>query len=163
MSPERVWSDLYGCPRALWSGLPGGHTWLVVAPPRLVGQVAGALDALRFKGAVYLLVTEDLTPLESALREVSPRGAVVVGETLSGGPSLQLPPRTVLQPGFSYQEGGDLPEWTSALRLDAARGACPPASACARQGVPVVSADVKDLARTLQMWWAQTPHSLAHV
>lgn len=163
MSPERVWSDLYGCPRALWSGLPGGHRWLVVAPPHLVGPVAGRLDALRFKGSIHLLVSEDLTPLEAALREVQPRGALIVGETLAGGSALRAPERAVEQNGFAYREGGELPGWTSALRLDAPHGECAPASVCAQHGVPVMSAAPHDLARVLAMWWAQTPHSLAHV
>lgn len=162
MSPERVWSDLYGCPRALWSALPGGHRWLVVAPAHLVGQVAGSLDALRFKGSVHLIVTSDLTPLEAALREVQPRGALIVGETLAGGPAVRVPERVSEHGGCSYREGGTLPAWTSALRLDAPQGECAPASACAARGVAVMSAAPHDLARVLAMWWAQTPHSLAH-
>ena len=162
MSPERVWSDVYRCPHALWAGLPGGHRWLVVAPPRHVGPVAQTLDALRFKGSVHLLVTEDLTPLEAALREVQPRGVLVVGETLSGGGSVTLPERVVEQDKFAYREGGEFPAWSAALTLGAPSGECAPASLCAAHGIPVVSVAPGDLRRVLGMWFAQTPHSLAH-
>lgn len=162
MSPERVWTDIYGCPRALWSGLPGGHRWLIVAPPRLVGEVASKVGGLRFKGSLHLIATEDVTPTAGAAREVSPRGAIVVGRTLSGGPGVSPEERWVDLGGLSYREGGALPGWTSALHLDAGPGESAAASALAEVGVPVVSASPADLARVLQMWWAQTPHSLVH-
>lgn len=163
MTPERVWSDLYGCPRALFAGLAGGHRWLLVSPARHVGAVVTALGGLRFKGEVHLIVTDDLTPVAASLRDVAPRGVIAVGESLAGGPALTLTQRTVDFGDFSYREGGDLPAWEGALRLDAPRGECAPASLCAQEGVPVVSAAPADLARVLSLWWAQTPHSLAHV
>lgn len=162
MSPERVWSDLYGCPRALWDGLPGGHRWLLVCAPRHVGQVASALGTTRFKGSLHLVVTDELTPLAAAIREVEPRGVVVVGTTLRGGPTVDLPGRTAGTEDFTYREGGALPAWASALRLDAPEGTCAQASLCAELGVPTVSAAPADLGRVLQLWWAQTPHSLVH-
>ena len=162
MSPERVWSDVYGCPRALWGGLPGGHRWLVACAPRHVGQVASGLGVARFKGSIHLVVTEELTPLLTAIREIEPRGVVVVGSTLRGGPAVNTPVRSSGREDFTYIEGGDLPAWSSALRLDAPEGECAQASLCAKHGVPAVSASPADLARVLQLWWAQTPHSLVH-
>lgn len=163
MSPERVWSDVYGSARALWAGLPGGHRWLIVCPPRHAGAAISALNGLRFKGSVHFIVTDDLTPVEAAVREVEPRGVLVVGETLRGGDEVSVAERLVDLEGFAYREGGKLPGWESALKLDAPRGACAAASLCALRGVGVVSAAPGDVGRVLHMWWAQTPHSLAHV
>ncbi|PYE48385.1 hypothetical protein [Deinococcus yavapaiensis] len=161
--PERVWSDLYGCPRAQWQGATGGHHWLVVCSGDKLGEVAKVLSAARFKGRVDVLVTSDVTPLLAALDDLQPKGTVVVGATLRGGPAVEVSSRQVDLGGVSYHEGGVFPAWTAALTLDAPEGACSLASACTSAGVPVMSSTASDLHRVLHTWWAQTPHSLTYV
>lgn len=161
--PERVWSDLYGCPRARWQGAPGGHRWLVACGGDTLGEAARTLGTARFKGSVDVLVTSDTTPLLGALHELRPKGVVIVGTTLRGGPAATLTVRHVDLGGVTYQEGGAFPAWSSALTWDAPDGECVLASACASVGVPVMTAAPSDLHRVLHTWWAQTPHSLTHV
>lgn len=160
MRLTRVWSDLYGCPQALYEGLPGGHRWLIGAAPADAAQVSAVLAGLNAKGSLRLIVHEDLTPLLAALQEERPRGAVVIGPNLSGGPAMQIQAREVSGPGVTYLEEYDLPAWTGALPSPAPTGPSPAAGLCTLAGVPVVACTPEHLAETLRAWWAVTPHSL---
>ena len=153
-----VWTDLYGAPHALWSGLPGGHRWLICCPPNAFGAVAHALPA-RFKGELQLVASERLTPLQATVREWAPRGVLIVNRDLSGGPAVTVPAREVQADGLSYREGGMFPAWSSALSGLAPEGECAAASAVAALGLPVLVCAPARVAELLPAWWRATPHA----
>ncbi|MBB6098878.1 hypothetical protein HNR42_002313 [Deinobacterium chartae] len=164
--PLRVWSDTYGCARALYEGLPGGHRWLVAATVDHADTVLQQLSQLpeNFKGSLYLILLEDerALPLETALREAEPRGVAVVGADLSGGPAVAREARTLeTEGGLSFVESGVGPAWTSALEADGwPEGESLLASTAAAAGYPVISCAPEQLITTLTRWWQRTPLAL---
>lgn len=165
MKHTRTWTDLYGSACAGFEGRAGGHRWLVAAPPELAVGLAAQLEALDAKGRIELLVHEGLTPLLAALRDLDPRGVLVVApRALPGGPAVTLPPRRVeAAGGVAYQEGGAFPAWsgpawTAARARADTPGECGAASAAASLGVPVVVAAPPDVRGTLEAWLDATPH-----
>ncbi len=160
MRHTQTWTDLYGSACASFEGRAGGHTWLVAAPPELAHAVPDALERLDAKGCVNLLVHEGVTPLLNTVRELKPRGVLIVaGEILASGPGLSVPPRTVsTDDGTEYSEGGEFPAWHSALggRGKVAESAA--ASAAASLGVPVMVSDAQGVQQTLEGWMDATPH-----
>ena len=164
-----VWSDVYGAVHARYTLRAGGHAWLIAAPPELGQATAGAVEALlsretRLKGSLELLVHDGLLPLESALRGGTYRGVLVIGAQHTSGPALTLEARTLDAPGgLAYQEGGALPGWTAAFKLDDAEqpGESAAASLCAYLSLPVMVCPPPRLADTLLRWAAQVLHGLA--
>ncbi|ADV65683.1 hypothetical protein [Deinococcus maricopensis] len=163
MNLARTWEDAYGSVHAQYEGRAGGHSWLVVTPLSDVRAVAAQLDDLGedVKGTVHLLVADDLTPVHATLGEHRPRGAVLIGPALSGGPAVQVPDRTVDTGPLPYREGGAYPAWTSARPVDAPHGEHAGASVCAAHDVPVMVTPADHLTGTLRAWLAATPHALA--
>lgn len=165
MNHTRTWTDVYGSARAGFEGRAGGHRWLVAAPPELAAGLPAQLEGLDAKGLVELLVHDGVTPLLAALRDLDPRGVLVVApHALSGGPAVTLPPRRVEDAGgVAYQEGGEFPAWSSPAPVTAADGAgeldeCGAASAAASLGVPVVVTAPEGVRAALEAWLDATPH-----
>ena len=160
MNHTRTWTDLYGSARASFEGRAGGHRWLVAAPPELAATLPASLTALGGKGRVDLLVHDGLTPLLGALRELEPRGVVVVaGQALAGGPEVTVPERLVEDGGGApYREGGPFPAWRSALDSGGEEGENAAASAVASLGLPVVVAGPGQAVAALEAWMDATPH-----
>jgi hypothetical protein len=160
MQHTRTWQDVYGGAHASFGGRAGGHRWLVAAPPELASGLSTELAAVEGKGETVLLIHDGLTPLLAAVRELNPRGVLVVAPTpLSGGPTLQLPERTLDGAGgLTYREGGAFPAWTGAANPEAPRGECPPASAAASLGAAVVVTDPAGVRAALETWMDATPH-----
>ncbi|MBB5236181.1 hypothetical protein [Deinococcus budaensis] len=160
MNHTRTWTDLYGSVQADFEGRAGGHRWLVASPPGLAAAVPAQLEALGGKGLVRLLVHDGLTPLLTALRELAPRGVLVVApRALAGGPAVTVPERQLDAGGAAYQEGGAFPAWRAALEGAAkAEGECAPASAAAALDVPVLVAAPEGVRSALEAWMDATPH-----
>lgn len=160
MNHTRTWTDIYGSACAGFEGRPGGHRWLVAAPPELAAQVPTQLAALDGKGSVLLLVHDGLTPLLAALHELEPRGVLVVaGRALGSGPAVTVPERQVEDGGGTeYREGGEFPEWTGALGTADGRGESAAAGAVASLGVPVVVVEASRVRTMLEAWMDATPH-----
>ncbi|WP_019586525.1 hypothetical protein [Deinococcus apachensis] len=160
MDHTRTWTDIYGSACAGFEGRPGGHRWLIAAPPELAAGLPAQLAALDGKGYALLLVHDGLTPLLAALREQEPRGVVVVaGRVLGCGPAVRVPERYVDGGGGAgYREGGAFPEWKSALGTGGGPGENAAASATASLGVPVVIAAPDQVQATLEAWMDATPH-----
>jgi hypothetical protein len=162
MNHTRTWTDVYGSARAGFEGRAGGHRWLVAAPPQLAAGLPAQLEALDAKGLVELLIHEGLTPLLAALRELDPRGVLIVApRALSDGPAVTVPPRRVEDAGgVVYQEGGAFPAWSSPAWAGAAgeSGECRAASAAAFLGVPVAVSAPEGLRAALEAWLDATPH-----
>lgn len=157
---ERTWTDIYGSACAGFEGRPGGYRWLVAAPPELAAELPAQLADLDGKGSVLLLVHDGLTPLQTALRDLDPRGVLVVAaRALSGGPAVTVPERHVGDGGGAeYREGGEFPGWTGALGTGDERGANAAASAAAALGVPVVVTGPDRVRMALEAWMDATPH-----
>ncbi|BDP40358.1 hypothetical protein DAETH_03270 [Deinococcus aetherius] len=155
-----TWTDIYGSVRASFEGRVGGHRWLVAAPPGLAAGVPAGLTALDGKGRADFLVHDGLTPLLAALRELEPRGVLVVaGRPLASGPAVSVPERVVDDlDGAPYQEGGEYPAWHSALPLADGAGESEAASAVAGAGVPVVVTAPDGVCAALEAWMDATPH-----
>lgn len=160
MNHTRTWTDVYGSALADFEGRAGGHRWLVAAPPGLAGRVPAQLEALGGKGLVRLLVHDGLTPLLSTLRELEPRGVLVVApRALASGPAVTVPARRVEDAGGAeYQEGGGFPAWQGALNPGGEAGECAAASAAASLGVPVLVAAPEGVGAALEAWMDATPH-----
>ena len=160
MKHTQTWTDIYGSACASFEGRAGGHTWLVAAPPELARSVPAALEGLDGKGSVHLLVHEGVTPLLSALRELRPKGVLVVAhETLASGPGLSLPERQVYpEDGSEYTEGGEFPGWHAALGEGGKVAEHAAASAAALLGVPVMVSEVGSVQQTMERWLDATPH-----
>ena len=165
MKHTRTWTDVYGSACASFEGRAGGHTWLVAAPPELARVVPGALEAVDGKGSVELLVHDGLTPLLGMVREVRPRGVLIVApKALPGGPAVKVEARQVeTEEGSSYSEGGDFPEWTGwtpeGSKKSRAKGAeCPAASAVASLDFPVLVTTADGVGAALEGWMDATPH-----
>lgn len=160
MEHKRTWTDVYGSAHAGFEGRAGGHRWLVAAPPELAAGVPPQLAALDGKGQVDLLVHDGLTPLLAALRELEPRGVVVVApQALASGPAVTVPERRIEDAGgTAYREGGDFPAWQSALDTPGEPGECPAASAVASLNVPVVVTSPDRVQAVLEAWMDATPH-----
>ncbi|MEW6420840.1 MAG: hypothetical protein AB1511_03815 [Deinococcota bacterium] len=160
MEHKRTWTDVYGSAHAGFEGRVGGHRWLVAAPPELAAGVPPQLAALDGKGRVDLLVHDGLTPLLAALRELEPRGVVVVApQSLASGPAVAVPKRRIEDAGGTeYREGGEFPAWRSALDTAGESGECAAASVAASLGVPVVVTAPDHVRVTLEAWMDATPH-----
>ncbi|WP_102125552.1 hypothetical protein [Deinococcus planocerae] len=160
MQHTRTWTDIYGSARASFEGRAGGHRWLVAAPPDLAAGVPAELTALDGKGRADLLVHDGLTPLLAALRELEPRGVIVVApRALPGGPAVTVPERVVDdQGGTPYREGGEYPAWNAALPLAGEMGENEAASATASLRVPVVVTSPDGVRAALEAWMDATPH-----
>lgn len=159
MDHKRTWTDIYGSACAGFEGRAGGHRWLVAAPPELAAGVPAGLAALDGKGRALLLVHDGLTPLLAALRELEPRGVLVVAErALGGGAAVSVPGRVVDGGGAEYHEGGTFPAWTDALGAAGEPGENAAASAAASLGVPVVVTTPDRVGATLEAWMDATPH-----
>lgn len=159
MDHKRTWTDIYGSACAGFEGRPGGHRWLVAAPPELAPGLPAQLAALDGKGHALLLVHDGLTPLLAALREQEPRGVLVVAERALGcGPAVTVPERQVDGGGAEYREGGAFPEWVGALGTEDGPGENAAASAAASLGVPVVVTAPDRVRATLEAWMDATPH-----
>lgn len=160
MNHTRTWTDLYGSVQADFEGRAGGHRWLVAAPPALAAALPGQLEALDGKGRVVLLVHDGLTPLLGALRELEPRGLLVVApHALALGPAVTVLERRVGDlGGAEYREGGEFPAWQGALGTGGEAGECAAASAAASVGVPVVVAAPDGVRSALEAWMDATPH-----
>ncbi|WP_034386136.1 hypothetical protein [Deinococcus sp. YIM 77859] len=160
MEHKRTWTDVYGSAHAGFEGRAGGHRWLVAAPPELAAGVPPQLAALDGKGQVNLLVHDGLTPLLAALRELEPRGVVVVASrALAAGPAVHVPERRIDDAGGTeYREGGEFPAWRGALKTADEAGECPAASAVASLGLPVVVTVADRVQAVLEAWMDATPH-----
>lgn len=160
MNHTRTWTDLYGSVQADFEGRAGGHRWLVAAPPDLAAAVPAQLEALGGKGLVRLLVHDGLTPLLTALRDLEPRGVLVVApRALTRGPAVTVPERRVEdEGGAEYREGGEFPAWRAALDRSGEEGECPAASAAASLDVPVLVAAPDGVRLALEAWLDATPH-----
>lgn len=160
MNHTRTWTDLYGSVQADFEGRAGGHRWLVAAPPDLAERVPAQLEALGGKGLVRLLVHDGLTPLLTALRDLEPRGVLVVApRALAWGPAVTVPERRVEDAGGAeYQEGGEFPAWRAALDGAGDEGECAAASAAAFLDVPVIVAAPEGVRGALEAWLDATPH-----
>ncbi|WP_135228424.1 hypothetical protein [Deinococcus fonticola] len=164
MKHTRTWTDVYGSACASFEGRPGGHTWLVAAPPELAHAVPAALEGVDAKGSVELLVHDGLTPLLGRLREVQPRGVLIVApRALPAGPAVTLAARQVTtEAGGSYSEGGSFPEWTGwapqGKKSRARGGECAAASAVTSLDVPVVVTTAAEVGTALEAWLDATPH-----
>lgn len=160
MDHKRTWTDIYGSACAGFEGRPGGHRWLVAAPPELAADVPAQLTALDGKGHALLLVHDGLTPLLAALRELEPRGVLVVAErTLGSGPAVSVTERQVEDGGGTeYREGGTFPAWTGALDTLSGPGENSAASAAASLEVPVVVTAPDGVKAVLEVWMDATPH-----
>ena len=160
MKHTQTWTDLYGSACASFEGRAGGHTWLVASPPELARSVPAALEKLDAKGCVELLVHDGLTPLLTTLRELNPRGVLIVAEeALASGPSLNVTTRNVTNSdGTEYAEGGDFPAWHSALGGRGKKAPHAGASAAASLGIPVMVGGVDEVQKTLESWMDATPH-----
>jgi len=160
MNHTRTWTDLYGSVQAHFEGRAGGHRWLVAAPPDLAAHLPPQLAALDGKGLVNLLVHDGLTPLLTALRDLEPRGVLVVApRALGRGPAVTVPERRVEDAGGAeYHEGGEFPAWRAALDEAGEEGECAAASAVSSWGVPVVVAAPGGVRAALEAWMDATPH-----
>lgn len=160
MNHTHTWTDLYGSACARFEGRVGGHRWLVVAPPELAAGLPAQLTAVDAKGRTDLLVHDGLTPLLAALRELQPRGVLVVApQALASGPAVTVSTREVGDGGgVAYHEGGTFPAWTDALGRNGEAGECEAASAAASLGVPVVVTAPGGVRATLEAWMDATPH-----
>lgn len=155
-----TWTDIYGSVRASFEGRAGGHRWLVAAPPDLAAGVPAELTALDGKGRADLLVHDGLTPLLAALRELEPRGVLVVAPlALGSGPAVTVPERMVDDlNGTPYREGGEYPAWDAALPNGEELGKNEAASAVFGAGVPVVVTTSEGVRAALEAWMDATPH-----
>lgn len=161
MQHTRTWTDLYGSACARFEGRPGGHRWLVATPPELAAGVPAALEALDAKGSVELLVHDGVTPLLAALRDVQPRGVLIVHtRALSGGPETSVPEAEIESDGLAYTEGGTFPAWQAADQIPGEHAECPPASAAALLQVPVTVTTPEHLQSALRDWMSRTPHGI---
>lgn len=162
MQHTRTWTDIYGSAHASFEGRAGGHPWLVAAPADLAADLPAALAAVDGKGSVELIVHDGLTPLLAAVREVTPRGVVVVGrQALAAGPEVTVPGALIADAGGAqYAEGGTFPAWTAPAVLKAGKRRGPNAAASAVAGldVPVAVTTAATLRRVLEEWMDATPH-----
>ncbi|MBB5377405.1 hypothetical protein HNQ07_002897 [Deinococcus metalli] len=160
MQHTRTWSDVYGSAWGSFEGRPGGHTWLVAAPPDLAGTLAAHLEGVDGKGRVALVVHDGVTPLLAAVQATGPRGVLVVAErALSSGRAVTVPERMVEDAGgVPYAEGGEFPAWTGADAASGDPGECAAASAVASLGLPVVVTAPDTLRAALEAWMDRTPH-----
>ncbi|WP_216328356.1 hypothetical protein [Deinococcus aestuarii] len=155
-----TWTDIYGSAHATFEGRAGGHRWLVAAPPDLAAGVPDQLTSLDGKGRADLLVHDGLTPLLAALRELEPRGVLVVAPlALGSGPAVTVPERVVDDlDGTPYREGGEYPAWQGDLPLAGESGENEAASAVSEAGVPVVVTTPDGVRAALEAWMDATPH-----
>ncbi len=162
MQHTRTWTDIYGSAHASFEGRAGGHPWLVAAPAELAATLPEALAALDGKGRVELIVHDGLTPLLAAVREVRPRGVLIVGkQALTAGPEMTVPEALVSNAGgVEYAEGGTFPAWTAPAGLKTGRrkGQNAAASAVALVDVPVTVTTAATLQKMLEDWMDATPH-----
>ncbi|GMA15859.1 hypothetical protein E5F05_06750 [Deinococcus metallilatus] len=160
MEHKRTWTDVYGSAHASFEGRAGGHRWLLAAPPELAAGIPSQLAALDGKGRVDLLVHDGLTPLLAALRELEPRGVLIVApRALASGPAVTVPERRVEDAGGAgYREGGEFPAWQGALGVAGEPGENGAASAAASLAVPVVVTAPDHVQVTLEAWMDLTPH-----
>lgn len=162
MQHTRTWTDIYGSAHASFEGRAGGHPWLVAAPAELAAGLPEALAAVDGKGSVELIVHDGLTPLLAAVREVSPRGVLVIGkQALAAGPETTVPDAVVSDAGgVEYAEGGTFPAWTAptGLKTGKRRGQNAAASAVASLNVAVIVTTAAALQKALEDWMDATPH-----
>ncbi len=162
MQHIRTWTDLYGSARASFEGRAGGHPWLVAAPPELAATLPPALEAVDGKGSVELIVHEGLTPLLAAVREVGPRGVLVIGrQALAAGPEVHLPAAMLAGGGgLEYAEGGRFPAWSAPAGLHPGKrqGQSAAASAVASLDTPVLVTTAGAVQQALEAWMDATPH-----
>ncbi|MEF2279570.1 hypothetical protein V3W47_14840 [Deinococcus sp. YIM 134068] len=160
MQHTGTWTDIYGSARASFEGRAGGHRWLVAAPPDLASEVPTQLEAVDGKGRADLLVHEGLTPLLAAVRELGPRGVLVVApRALASGPVVTVGEQVIEPPdGVPYREGGEFPAWRSALPGSDDEGESGAASAVASLGLPVVVTTPERVRAALEAWMDATPH-----
>ena len=162
MQHTRTWTDIYGSAHASFEGRAGGHPWLVATPPELAAGLPAALEAVDGKGTVELIVHDGLTPLLAALKEVTPRGVLIIGkQALVSGPEVTVPETLISDAGgVEYVEGGTFPAWTApaALKTGRRKGENAAASAVASLDVPVIVTTAATVQRTLEDWMDSTPH-----
>ncbi len=162
MQHTRTWTDIYGSAHASFEGRAGGHPWLVAAPPELAAGLPTALEAVDGKGSVELIIHDGLTPLLAALKEVTPRGVVIIGkQVLASGPEVTLPEALISDAGgVEYAEGGTFPAWTApeALKMGKRKGQNAAASAVTSLDLPVTVTTAATVQRALEDWMDATPH-----
>lgn len=162
MQHTRTWTDIYGSAHASFEGRAGGHPWLVAAPAELAAILPEALAAVDGKGTVELIVHDGLTPLLAAVREVNPRGVLVIGkQALAAGPQAAVPEAVVSDAGgVEYAEGGTFPAWAAPYGLKTGRrkGQNVAASAVASLDVAVIVTTAAALQKALEDWMDATPH-----
>ena len=163
-----VWQDEYDGIWTRFDGLVGGHEWLMVALNSRQEQVQEVLSGIpgSFKGTLHVLLLPEITapPLERALELYEPRGVMVLGRDLQGGPGLELPAKhREATSGLVYLEGGSYPSWNTALPIDG--DALPDlwASVCAKLGVPVVVCAPERALEMWHLWWTETPLALQNL
>ncbi|CAM3824749.1 hypothetical protein [Deinococcus frigens] len=162
MQHTRTWTDIYGSAHASFEGRAGGHPWLVAAPPELAADLPAALNAVDGKGTVELIVHDGLTPLLAAVREVRPRGVLVIGkQVLAAGPEVTVAESLISDAGgVEYAEGGTFPAWAAptALKTGKRKGQSASASAVTWLDVPVIVTTAGALQKALEGWMDVTPH-----
>ncbi|GGO27652.1 hypothetical protein [Deinococcus humi] len=162
MQHTRTWTDIYRSAHASFEGRAGGHPWLVAAPAELAADLPAALAAVDGKGTVELIVHDGLTPLLAALKEVTPRGVLIIGkQALASGPEVTVPETLISDAGgVEYAEGGTFPAWAASTELKTGKrkGQNAAASAVASLDVPVVVTTAATVQRTLEDWMDSTPH-----
>lgn len=162
MRLRHTWTDIYSSVHGGFEGRAGGYRWMVAAPPELAAEVPAELLAVDGKGSVNLLVHDGLTPLLAFLRELTPRGVLIVAPSpLAAGPAVTVVQRIVEGESTRYCEGGAFPAWQGALAVEEAVGkvgACEAASAATSLGVPVVVTSPKYVRTVLEAWMDTTPH-----
>ncbi|CAM3363666.1 2-C-methyl-D-erythritol 4-phosphate cytidylyltransferase [Deinococcus saxicola] len=162
MQHTRTWTDIYGSAHASFEGRAGGHPWLVAAPAELAADLPEALAAVDGKGSVELIVHDGLTPLLAAVREIGPRGVLVIGkQALTAGPEVAVPEALVSDAGgVDYAEGGTFPAWAAptGLKTGKRKGQSAAASAVASLDVPVTVTTAAALQKALEDWMDATPH-----
>ncbi len=161
MKHTRTWLDLYGSACASFEGRAGGHSWLVASPVQWASRLPAQLEALDGKGQVDLLIHDGLTPLETTLKALKPRGVVVIADTdLAGGPKTEVEARVVSEGGVDYTEGGSYPAWQSAFAGPQAKatGENAAASATALAGFEVIVITADQVKTKLERWMNTVPH-----